>query len=76
MEGGAASRLRLEQLPGYAPELNPDEGIWKHLKYVELKNVCCRSLAELRRELRKAKEQLRHKVEVIRGCIKQPGLEL
>lgn len=74
--GGAASRLQLEQLPGYAPELNPDEGVWKHLKYVELKNVCCRNLAELRRELRKAKERLRHKAEVIRGCIKQPGLEL
>jgi hypothetical protein len=38
-------------LPGYAPELNPDEGIWKHLKYVELKNICCRSLSELRQEL-------------------------
>ncbi|MGZ3682191.1 MAG: hypothetical protein ACXVDI_26825, partial [Ktedonobacterales bacterium] len=23
-----ALRLHLEQLPGYAPELNPDEGIW------------------------------------------------
>jgi len=57
---GAAARVQLEQLPGYAPELNPDEGIWKHLKYVELKNVCCRSLSELRVELRKAKERLRH----------------
>ncbi len=38
---GAAKRLRLEQLPGYAPELNPDGGIWSHLKYVELRNVCC-----------------------------------
>ncbi len=53
---GEAARLQLEQLPGYAPDLNPDEGIWKHLKYVELKNVCCRSLSELRVELRKAKE--------------------
>lgn len=70
---GATERLQLEQLPGYAPELNPDEGIWKHLKYVELKNVCCRSLSELRGELRKAKERLRHKVHVIRGCIEQPG---
>ena len=52
--------MQLEQLPGYdAPELNPDEGIWKHLKYVELKNVCCRSLSELRSELRKAKERLK-----------------
>ena len=73
LKGGAASRLKLERLPGYAPELNPDEGIWKHLKYVELKNMCCRNLSEMRRELRKAKERLRHKVHVIRGCIKQPG---
>jgi transposase len=74
--GGAAARLQLEQLPGYAPELNPDEGIWKHLKYVELKNVCCRSLSELRVELRKAKERLRHKKHVILGCIRQPGFEV
>jgi transposase len=70
---GAAARVQLEQLPGYAPELNPDEGNWKHLKYVELKNVCCRSLMELRVELRKAKERLRHKKHVILGCIRQPG---
>ena len=76
LKGGAASRLKLEQLPGYAPELNPDEGVWKHLKYVELKNVCCRSLCELRRELRKAKERLRHKKHVILGCIRQPGFEI
>jgi len=56
--------------------LNPDEGIWKHLKYVELKNVCCRSLSELRVELRKAKERLRHKKHVILGCIRQPGFEV
>jgi transposase len=73
LRSGASARLQLEQLPGYAPELNPDEGIWKHLKYVELKNVCCRSLSELRGELRKAKERLRHKKHVILGCIKQPG---
>jgi transposase len=73
LEGGAASRLKLERLPGYAPELNPDEGVWKHLKYVELRNVCCRNLPELRQELRKAKERLRHKVHVIYGCIRQPG---
>jgi transposase len=53
--------------------LNPDEGIWKHLKYVELKNVCCRSLSELRVELREAKERLRHKNYVVLGCIRQPG---
>jgi transposase len=75
-EDGAASRLRLERLPGYAPDLNPDEGVWKHLKCVELKNVCCRSLKELRSELRKAKERLRHKKDVILSCIRQPGFEV
>ena len=58
----------------YLTELNPDEGIWKHLKYVELKNVCCQSPSALRNELRKAKERLRQKKYVILGCIRQPGL--
>jgi transposase len=73
---GASQRLRVEQLPGYAPDLNPDEGIWKHLKCVELKNLCCQSLSELKVELRKAKERLRHKKHVILGCIRQPGFEV
>ncbi len=56
LASGASSRLQLEQLPGYAPDLNPDEGIcWRHLKRVELKNLCCQSLSELKIELRKAK---------------------
>lgn len=73
---GASSRVWLEQLPGYAPDLNPDEGIWKHLKCVEMKNLCCQSLSELRVELRRAKERLRHKKDVILGCIRQPGFEV
>jgi transposase len=76
LASGAASRLRLEQLPGYAPDLNPDEGVWKHLKCAELKNLCCESLAELKVELRKAKERLRHKRGVILGRIRQPGFEV
>jgi transposase len=76
LSSGASRRLKLEQLPGYAPDLNPDEGVWKHLKCVELKNLCCQSLAELKVELRKAKERLRHKKHVILGCIRQPGFEV
>jgi hypothetical protein len=60
----------------YAPNLNPEEGVCKHLKYVELKNLCCESLSELKIELRKAKERLRHKRDVILGCIRQPGFVL
>jgi transposase len=64
---GAAKRLHLERLPGYAPDLNPDEGVWNYLKRVELKNYCCADLAELRLELRRAKERLRHKRHIIRA---------
>ena len=70
---GAAARLHLEQLPGYAPELNPDEGIWHYLKHVELRNLCCDDLAELRGELRLALHRLRRKPHVLRGCIAQCG---
>ena len=70
---GAATRLHLEQLPGYAPDLNPDEGIWNYLKRVELANVCCRDLFELRSELIRARERLRHKRDVIRACTRECG---
>jgi len=32
--------LRVEQLPGYAHELNPIEGVWGSLKSKELANLC------------------------------------
>lgn len=70
---GDAARIWLEQLPAYAPELNPDEGIWNLLKRVELRNRCCDDLAELRLELRLAAARLRHKTAVIQGCISQCG---
>jgi transposase len=76
LKRGAAKRLHLEQLPGYAPDLNPDEGIWNYLKRVELGNVCCSDLAQLNRELIRAKERLRHKQEIIKSCSRQCGYSL
>ena len=61
LAAGGAERLRLESFPGYAPDLNPDEGIWRYLKHVELRNLCCATLAQLRRHLRLATARLRHK---------------
>jgi transposase len=76
LAAGAAKRIHLERLPGYAPDLNPDEGIWSYLKYRELKNVVCANQIELRYELRLAVARLRHKRHVIQGCITQAGLTL
>ena len=70
---GGAKRIHLEQFPGYAPELNPDEGIWTYRKRVELRNVCCRDLPHLRQELRRATARLRHKRRIIRACAQQCG---
>ena len=74
LASGAAARIHLEHFPAYAPELNPDEGIWNYLKRVELKNIACEDIDELRRELRKAKERMRHKVDVVNACVRHAGL--
>ncbi len=70
---GAAKRLKLLPLPGYAPELNPDEGVWQWLKRVALGNVCCDTVEELRYELRLAIARLRHRKDVLAACIRRPG---
>ena len=70
---GAARRIQLEQLPGYAPELNPDEGVWRYLKRVELKNLVCADLEQLGREFWAAAGRLLNKPEVLCSCIKEVG---
>nr|MDQ5826906.1 hypothetical protein [Chloroflexota bacterium] len=59
----------------YAPELNPVEGIWRHLKRVLMRNICCRTLDELRYELRLATANLRQKAKVLASLPSQckPG---
>lgn len=71
---GATKRILLERLPGYAPELNPDEGIWHYLKHVELGNVCCRDMNDLGDKLTAAYQRLVNKPEIIKACFSQVGL--
>ena len=70
---GAAQRLQLEQLLGYAPELNPDEAVWRYLKRVELKNLVCADLEQSRRDFWTAAERLLAKSDVLRSCIREVG---
>jgi transposase len=76
LAAGAAERIAVERLPGYAPDLNPDEGIWNHLKHVELRNRCCSTLADLRVALRQAATRLRRKRPVIQACVHHAGYHL
>lgn len=76
LANGGTARIWLERLPGYAPELNPGDGIWNHLKHVELRNVSCSDLRQLRCELRLATARLRHKQDVIEACFTLCGYQV
>lgn len=67
MCNGGAQQMHLERLPAYAPELNPDEGVWQHLKNVERRKLCCSDVAHLRRELNLAIMRLRSKPRLIQS---------
>jgi transposase len=74
LKNGAAKRLRLIRLPAYAPELNPDEGVWRWLKR-QLGNLCCRDFGELRYELRLAIQRLRRRPQILKACFEKAGLQ-
>jgi transposase len=73
LSSGGAKRIHLERLPAYAPELNPQEGVWNLLKRVELKNVCCLEVQQVEMQLRRAKERLRHRKSVLCQCFALAG---
>jgi transposase len=74
---GMGGKVRLEALPGYAPDLNPwDEGGWNHLKHVQLRNVVSRDAEELHEQFHLAVNRLRHRPQVVQSFFTQAGLAL
>jgi transposase len=69
------SRLHLEPFPPYAPELNPDEGIWNHLKK-NLANGRPDTKKELMDVLSDEICRMAASQTLLRGCIKQSDLSL
>lgn len=69
-------QLWIEPLPPYAPDLNPQEAVWQHLKHVELRNVVCVSLRQLRWQLQRALMRLRSKPTLLRSFFAYAGLPL
>jgi transposase len=61
----ARGKIHVEPLPAYAPDLNPVEWMWRHLKEVELGNVSCLDLDELHQELHLALGRLREKTSLV-----------
>jgi transposase len=76
LSAGAAKQIHLERLPAYAPDLNPDEGVWNHLKRVELRNICCLNLSHLRHQFGLAVTRLRRKPHLIQSFFAGAALEI
>ena len=76
LANGGAQFVQLEKLPAYAPDLNPDEGVWQHLKYVEMRNLCCTDLRHLSVELNLAVRRLRQKPPLIQSFFAGAGLDI
>ena len=74
-DGGAKS-VHLERMPGYAPDLNPTEGVWGLLKEVEMRNLCCTDFGHLQHELILAILRLRRKPQLLQACFPGAGLAL
>lgn len=68
-------RLHVEYFPGYAPELNPDEGVWAYAKRV-LANGQPDDVKTLHRAVRSTLEKLRASRVRLRGCIEHSELPL
>ena len=70
---GQHRRLRIERFPSYAPQLNPDEGVWSLAKR-ELANSCPNDVDELLEDILGSIEGIRSSPEKLRGCIAQSEL--
>jgi transposase len=70
---GQHRRLRIEHFPSYAPELNPDEGVWSLAKR-ELANSCPNDVDELMDYILGSIEGIRHSAKKLHGCIAQSEL--
>jgi transposase len=72
----AGDAIHLEPLPAYAPDLNPVEWLWRHLKEVEMRNLTCLDLDQLHLELHLALGRVRQKPRLFRSFFEGAGLEV
>ena len=62
-------RLEVRFLPGYSPELNPDEWVWAQLKDHELAGYAPLDTKELKRGVRLAVVRMRRRPDILRSFI-------
>jgi hypothetical protein len=67
--------LTVVQLPAYAPELNPAEGVWSHLKR-GLGNLAACGTDELAAIVRTRLKSMQHRPSLLDAFIAETGLAL
>ncbi len=67
--------LTVYQLPPYAPELNPVEGVWSHLKR-SLANLTKHSLEQLTALVKTRLKRMQYHSRLLQGLIAKTGLDL
>ena len=69
-----SGRLRLCFLPGYAPELNPDEWVWKHVKHDRIGRAGVTGPDDLKAKALAALHRLQKLPHLVRGFFRDPNL--
>ena len=69
-------RLIVARLPAYAPELNPTEYVWGHLKRHALANFCPANWADLTEQARRKLRRAQRRVSLVRAFWHQAELSL
>lgn len=68
--------IQIERLPAYAPELNPTEYIWGHLKHHEMANICPKDFGELKTLARRRLCSMQRRPSLVTAFWKQAELPL
>ncbi|WSM19090.1 transposase (plasmid) [Streptomyces sp. NBC_01717] len=71
----SAEWLTVFQLPTYAPDLNPQEGIWSLVKR-DIGNLAAADLTQITRAVKRKLTMLQYRREVLDGCLAGTGLAL
>jgi transposase len=69
-------RLTLEQLPAYAPELNPNEYGWSYIKHGKLANFCPHDLGQLEQQVSVEVCAVRTRQKLLRSFVRATELPI
>ncbi|MFE2853622.1 transposase [Streptomyces lavendulae] len=68
-----ATWLTVFQLPTYAPDLNPQEGIWALVKR-DIGNLAAADLGQITRVVKRRLKQIQYRPDLVDGCLAGTGL--